>query len=370
LTHRERFIKLFTGERVDRAPFIEFMGGCNFNSCLPRWKTEGLAADADWADVRRIIGFDYIQGNPRSNYIDAKIFFFPEFEVEFVKREGDKTYVRNRWGGLELQKDGSELMPLTIEGPVEDRVTWEAVKWRLSGLTAERMPPEIERIRDEFAESGIPVYAGDLPAGFFGALREMVGFENLMYLFYDEPELVSEMLDTLCDLWITMYSELQKHVPIDFVLIWEDMCGKTGSLIGLDMFREFLLPRYKRLISAIRANGCPLFMVDSDGDERPLVPLWEESGVNIVVPWESQFGMDVAEVRRQHPTLGIIGGLDKHSLEFSKKEMDAELAKVPYMLEKGRYIPSVDHGLTSDVPWDNYLYFYNSLRELIYKYAY
>ena len=361
MTHRERFVRLFTGEPVDRAPFIDYMGKCNFGSCLTRWKKEGLPEAADREDIIRIIGFDYSRGY----YLNAKLLFYPEFEVSLIKNEGDLIYRRNKWGGLELQKEGSELMPLTLEGPVCDRYSWDSVKERLAGSIPERMPPDFNRICEEAAVSGLPVYAGDLPAGFFGGLREILGFENLMCMFYDDRDLLSEILDTVCDLWIDVYAYMQKRVALDYIFIWEDMCDKNGPMTGLRLFREFLLPRYVRLIKSLRANGCRLFMVDSDGDARPLVPLWMESGVNIVVPWETQFGLDIREVRNRHPGLGIIGGLNKHVLEFTREMMDAELEKVPYMLERGYYIPSLDHGVTNNVSWYNYTYFYDRLKRII-----
>ena len=153
------------------------------------------------------------------------------------------------------------------------------------------------------------------------------------------------------------------------------MCNKSGPLISPALFREFLLPRYKRLTKSMRcgnsnnSDNMPLFFVDSDGDERPLVPLWIEGGVDIVFPWETQFGLDIIQVRREYPTMGMMGGLNKHALEFSRGQMDKELEKVPYMLERGYYIPCLDHGVTNAVPWDNYLYFYERLKELIYKYT-
>ncbi|MCL2773917.1 MAG: hypothetical protein FWD71_11260 [Oscillospiraceae bacterium] len=366
MNHRERFVRLFQGKTVDRAPFIDAMGVCNYNSCIDRWKTEGLDINADRKDVQDIVGFDYARGY----FIYAKLLFYPEFEISLIKRDGDKTYVRNHWGGVELRKDNSELMPITIEGPVKDRYTWEAVKERLIGNVSERLPKNFADVCKEAQLSDLPVYTGDLPAGFFGALREIMGFENLMYLFYDDPDLLCEILDTLCDLWVNVYSEIQKHVALDYVFIWEDMCNKTGPLISPPLFREFLLSRYKRLTNTLRSNknNTPLFFVDSDGDERPLVPLWLEGGVDIVFPWETQFGLDIIKVRQDYPTMGMMGGLNKHILEFTREEMDKELEKVPYMLEQGYYIPCLDHGVTNAVSWDNYRYFYARLKELIYKY--
>ncbi|MCL2741725.1 MAG: hypothetical protein FWE70_06400, partial [Oscillospiraceae bacterium] len=268
LSHKDRFNGIFEGRPVDRAPFLDYMGRCNYGSCLARWKREGLEADATWADVRSKVGFDYERGY----CIGARLLFWPEFEVRHVRREGDRTYAMNRWGGLEMQTDGSELMPITLEGPVRDRRSWDGVRQRLVGDYAGRLPKDLEKVCAEAAASDLPIYMGDLPAGFFGGPREVCGFDDLIFMFHDDPDLLSEILDTLCDLWIGVYSEVQRRVALDYVFIWEDMCFKGGPLIGPDLFREFLLPRYVRLTSAVRAGGCRHFLIDSDGDGRPLVP--------------------------------------------------------------------------------------------------
>jgi uroporphyrinogen decarboxylase len=364
ITHRERFDRLFDGKPVDRAPFVDYMGGCNYPSCMARWKAEGLDLGADRDAVRRMMGFDYARGY----FIGVKPLANPEFEVETIRSEGGRIYRRNRWGALEVQQGDMELMPITLEGPVKDRYTWEAYKERLlDGAAATRFPEDFDGICREAANSGLPVYAGDLPVGFFGGPRELCGFDGLIYMFSDDPQLLSEILDALCGLWIDIYAEVQRRVRLDYFFIWEDMCFKGGPLIGPALFREFLLPRYKLFADALRAGGCRHIVVDSDGDERPLVPLWLEGGVNIVFPWETQFGLDITEVRGKYPALGMIGGIDKHALEYTRGDIDAELEKIPYMLERGYFIPCCDHGVTNRVSWDNYRYFCERLRDLVYK---
>jgi hypothetical protein len=66
-----------------------------------------------------------------------------------------------------------------------------------------------------------------------------MGFDNLMYMFYDDPGLVFEILEVLCDLWIDVYTEIQKNIALDYIFIWEDMCSKSGPLIGPALCREF-----------------------------------------------------------------------------------------------------------------------------------
>lgn len=61
----------------------------------------------------------------------------------------------------------------------------------------------------------------------------------------------------------------------------------------------------------------------------------------------------------------IQGGIDKRALTRGKTEIDEEvMRKVPVLLERGGFIPGVDHGTPSDVPFENFRYLVDLLREL------
>ena len=364
LTNRERFVKLFNGEELDRCPFLDIMGF--WPSTLDRWKREGLDSDATYETVNKIIGFDSTRR--RGFKLPVNGYILPEFERKVLADDGRKLTVRNRWGGIEQDLQDPDMLPITIAGPVTDRASWEDIKERLDPDTPGRLGENWNDICRQASESGEPVYAGDLPHGFFGALRELMGFEQLAMMFYDDPDLMHDILDTLCEMWIKLFSRVQKDITLDWYFIWEDMCSKNGPLISPAIFSEFFLPRYQRFTASLRQGGCKNIFVDSDGDIRPLVDMWIEGGVNILFPWETQFGLDITEVRRQWPTLGMIGGLNKYALSQDRDAIDKELEKIPFMLERGRYIPGLDHGVPNDVSWDNYRYFYDHLKEMIWKY--
>jgi uroporphyrinogen decarboxylase len=94
-----------------------------------------------------------------------------------------------------------------------------------------------------------------------------------------------------------------------------------------------------------------------------LIPLFTEAGINLMLPFEVQAGMDVREVRKQFPRLVIQGGLEKHALAISKEAIDAELeAKLPFMLNRRGYITSLDHVVPPDVPYSNWLYYLDRVR--------
>jgi len=361
LTNRERYVRLMKGEPVDRAPFFSIFGP--WGATIDRWKQEGLAAEATWETIAQIVGFEAHRGYQ----LPVNGFLCPGFEPRVLEESQDRRIIIDHFGvQMEDRKDQGS-MPRFVSFAVANRRDWEEIKWRLDPDAPGRVPANWAEICRASREQGDPVFVGDLPIGFFGGPRQLMGLENLLFLMYDDPALIHEILDTLCDLWIAVYTRVQREAPLDYFFVWEDMCFKNGPLIGPGLFREFLLPRYQRLTRALREAGVEIIMVDSDGDVRQLVPLWLEGGVTLIFPWETQMGLDITEVRRQYPTLQMVGGLNKAVLAHDRTAMDRELEKVPFMLESGRYLPAVDHFVPPDVSWDNYRYFYERLRELIWR---
>lgn len=361
MTNRERFLKLMRGEAVDRAPFFPCFGP--WPATLERWRREGLAANADYAEV---VGFD---GDLR-HCAPINGFLCPPMEQR-VLEEGDETCIIVDSFGVtqRVRKDGGS-MPEFLSFLVSDREGWEQVRARLDPNAPGRLPPPAawRAYCESNAARTDPSYAGDLPIGFFGGPRQLFGCEGLAYALHDDPALVEGVLETLCDLWVDVFPRAIREAPVDFFFIWEDMCFKTGPLISPAMFRRYLLPRYQRFTEALRGAGVDIIMVDSDGDPRALLDLWIEGGVTCLFPWETQMGLDIQEVRRAYPTLQMIGGVDKSRLAFGREAIDAELEKIPFMLERGRYLPAVDHFVPPDVSWDNYRYFCERLRDLIDRY--
>jgi len=148
------------------------------------------------------------------------------------------------------------------------------------------------------------------------------------------------------------------------------MCYRTGSIISPAMFREFMMPYYQRLTGALRDLGVHHVNLDTDGNLWELIPLFLESGITGLYPMEAQADMDIVEVRKKFPHLRILGGMNKMQIARGPAAIDAELeAKIPFMLERGGYIPFVDHHVPPDVSWENFVYYRTRLRKMCEAYA-
>ena len=204
---------------------------------------------------------------------------------------------------------------------------------------------------------------GCFPYGVFGTVRDLMGVEELLVSFYTQPEMLHDIMHHLTTLWISLWERMATEVRIDHIHIWEDMSGKQGSLISPAMIEEFMMPCYDRIADFAQANGVRLVSVDSDGDVSELVPVMMKHGVNMFLPFEVQAGCDILEFRRLYPQLGITGGLDKRALAETRADIDAEIQRAIRMVSLGRYVPGWDHLIPPDVPWENYRYAAEKIRQ-------
>jgi uroporphyrinogen decarboxylase len=137
-------------------------------------------------------------------------------------------------------------------------------------------------------------------------------------------------------------------------------------MVSPAMVREMMLPHYRRLTSFLRSHGIEHVILDTDGDCRPLIPVFLEGGITGLFPWEVTNGQDIVEVREQYPRLQILGGIDKKALARGRAAIDQELeAKVPFMFRAGGFVATVDHGVSADISWENFCYYRERLADML-----
>ena len=289
----------------------------------------------------------------------------PEYEVTKVQEDGESIVLVNTGGQkIRTSKAHPEKMPMYLDFPVKDRATWEQYKKRLDPWTPERWPADWDAYVQRINAKDEPIMLN--VGGLFGYIREWMGVEPLLYLFYDDPNLVEDMMEHLTYLQTEVVKKVVADIRVDCAMYWEDMCFKTGPLISPKMFKQFMVPRYKKVTEILHGAGIDSIFVDSDGNLSALIPLWLESGINGFWPMECAAGNDAVALRKQYGNDIIIGGnIDKRAFLKGEDVLREEImAKVPFLLEKGGYFPSLDHLVPPDVPFTMYQSFINMLREV------
>ncbi|MDR0494389.1 MAG: hypothetical protein LBG95_02005, partial [Treponema sp.] len=126
---------------------------------------------------------------------------------------------------------------------------------------------------------------------------------------------------------------------------------------------------YKQLISNIKSRQLDksrtlYLQVDTDGFSDQAIPLYKEIGLNYLSPFEVASNCDVVRTGKEYPELRIRGGIDKRILAKSTEAIDREIDRImPVMAQRGGYIPTCDHGVPEEVPFENYLHYRKRMAE-------
>jgi len=258
-------------------------------------------------------------------------------------------------------------MPQFLEYPVKNRDDFEKIKSLYKPDYSLRLYNNWIGITENYRKNGYKIWLYNDLWGFFGVLRQLMGVELLSVMFYDDPIFIHKILSFYTDYTVNFWGYILNRLKVDIVMIWEDMAYKNGSLISPKMFKEFLLPYYKKLTRFLKDWNVDKIFVDSDGNVNELIPLWIEAGIDGIYPMEVMAGMNIVKIRKSFPELIIAGGIDKHALAKDQNEIDKELEKADYVLRTGRYIPFVDHSIPSNVSWENFRYYREKLNNIIDK---
>ncbi len=282
-----------------------------------------------------------------------------------VLEENDKVIItRDRMGRTMRMDKGFATLALPQDWPVATMDDWLSVRHHYE-FSEERFGRDWEAAARAHREAGRVVTVG-IPGG-FDQPRQLMGEAALCEAYYDDPELVHDMLDTIGETACRVLDRVSQTVPLDQLSVHEDMAGKSGPLAGPAQIREFIAPYYRRVWDMLHDRGARLFDQDSDGDMNPVIPAFLDAGVNVMHPMEGAANMDVVAVRETYgERLAFYGGIDKHIIRRSREEIVAELeAKIPPMIATGGCVIALDHRIPNGTPLENYRFYVDTAWEII-----
>ena len=351
-----------TYARVPRTGLIQKTFGLWM--CLDAWRADGLPQDVDLNE--------FFQFDPPGQFelwqlgwCEAQ--FFPQFETKVLEERGETEIVQDHAGRRLLCFKGKRqgFMPEYVGHPVTDRKSFEEqVLWRMDPATPERLAAIDATLDAARQAEAAGMMISPRIIGCYMYLRSLMGPEEVLYAFYDDPELVHRCLQGWFRLADAVTARYQQAVTFDEVFFAEDICYNHGPLISPEMIREFLFPYYQQLLANIRSRqrdrSRHLYVqLDTDGDCRPVIELYRDGiGCEVFSPLEVASGCDPVELGRKYPELVFQGGFDKRILAAGRDAIDREVDRIfPVMYERGGYVPTCDHGVPSEVNWRDYLHF-------------
>ncbi len=358
MTDRERFNNQMHYKEVDRCFNMEF-GYWDENYKLWKMFVENGIRSEDAANI--YFSFDRIHCIGGNNWIS------PPFE-SITLEENERTKIVQDGNGLicEVQKTGSSSIPHYLRASIVTPDDWAKAKKERFDVNAPHRLVNIDMLKAMHEPGKNRDYPLGIACGsMIGRIRDMLTFEGLAYACFDYPEMVEDMVETACVLVENSLEQILPHFEFDYASGWEDICFKNGPIIDIDFYTRVIVPRYKRINKLLKEYGIDIWYTDCDGDVRPLLPGFLESGINCLFPFEVNGCAHPAEL---FDTFGldlrIMGGVDKMQLGAGRDAIDKYLDTLVPLVKRGGYIPFCDHRCPPNVPEEDYIYYLDRKEEL------
>lgn len=320
---RERFHAIMNFKPFDRLPLVEW--AVWWDQTIEKWHEQGLPCDLnDRYAICRHFDLDVYKQD-----------WFPVFRPDCPKPASHGS------GLIESEADYERLLPHLYPPNSIDLEKWQ--EW-----AEEQRQGEV-----------VLWFTVD---GFFWFARRLLGIENHLYAFYDEPELMHRINSDLADWMLLVIEQVCSVCTPDFMTFAEDMSYNHGPMLSKDCFETFMRPYYDRVIPALRKHDI-IPIIDSDGDITLPAHWFAEAGLEGILPLERQAGVDVAALRQQHPQMKFIGHFDKMTMNRGEAAMRAEFERLLPTASGGGFLISCDHQTPPGVSYENYKTYISLFKE-------
>lgn len=352
---REAYLDLMTFKGFDRPMFVELFGP--LVGLEEQWRGQGATQDE-----LEMVAFDW-------DYVPTSWCggdCSPRGYATVVLQETEEYRIeRDYLGRTSKLFKKSATIPLPLDFPVTSMDDWLKLK-PMYQFTPDRIDWDAVDKAARLQAQGHLVVAG-IP-GAFNTPRELMGEEVACLAYYDQPELMQDILDTLCDTAMKVLEPISAKLRIDQLSVHEDLAGKSGPLVGPGQIGRYFKPYYGKVWDLLRSRGCRIFQQDTDGNVNSVIPAMLDCGLTSIYPMEPAAGMDIVALRKVYGRrLAMAGGIDKHVLRQDKAAIRRELEykMQPMMRQGGGIVFGLDHRIPNGTPLENYRYYVEIGREIL-----
>lgn len=160
--------------------------------------------------------------------------------------------VRDPFGSVWRLAEAPVLMKPAIQRPTLEGFRFPDVDEYYDTRIQPGWPSEIAASAESFR-------MGRHVAGLFERAWFLRGYENLLMDLIDEPRFCHELLDE-CATWLISSIDRLLDAPIDAIILTEDYADQRGMVFGIDRYRTFFIPRWRRVFEHIHRAGVSVIL--------------------------------------------------------------------------------------------------------------
>lgn len=294
MNSRERVLKLFKGEQIDRVPCFSGMGNVTEEGINKLgYRFAGIHLDA-------------------KQMADTAASTYKMFGFECAVVPVDLCVEAEALGCvINVYPHAEGILYPTIKEKLVHKEDEMDVKIPADLATRGRVPLLKEAIRLLKADIGKEVVIGSYVLGPFTLAGQVMELNDLLKLSFKKPDKVAKLLDVMADALIIVAKEFE-GAGTDYMTVRE--MGATSDVLSPRVFKNLILPPLMKVIKAINVHK----VLHICGKTNDIVTSMMESGADAISVEQKN---DVAETRKK---LGkdalIFGNYDPYNVLVSGDE--------------------------------------------------
>ena len=283
--------------------------------------------------VQRFLGYDFVHCG--LDEIGLTVDWHSVPDTAQFSREGGREYVNEH------------------RGPITNWDEFEAYPW-----------PDPEKIPDrklQWYQENLPedmcVIAFSGFAHFIEFLSALMGYETLCYALYDRRDLVAAISRRLREIYEAIVRRILEFDRVKVIWGSDDMGFRSGTLIGPDDLREFVLPGHRALAEMAHAAGRPYLLHSCGKLDQIMDDLLDDVQIDGLHSFEDTIKTVENTKARYGRRIAVLGGIDVDFL--CRSDEDAVRRRVRKTLDAchpgGGYCLGTGNSVANYVPLENYL---------------
>ena len=138
---------------------------------------------------------------------------------------------------------------------ITDRESFDKVKFE----DANKADYSPFKILGEDLPEGMSIIAHG-PGGVLENVIGMVGYDNLCYILFDDPQLAEDIFTVVGENLLKYYTNCGKSKYVGAMLSNDDWGFNTQTMFSVDLMRKYVFPWHKRIVEAIHDSGRPALL--------------------------------------------------------------------------------------------------------------
>lgn len=244
-----------------------------------------------------------------------------------------------------------QTISLNAHSAITDRESFEKFQWP---VVCKEKFSHLEEVAPYLPEGMKIMLSG--PGGVLENVIDIVGYDNLCMMIYDDPELVQDIFDKVGSLFVEYYEIGAAYDTVGFIMSNDDWGFNTQTMLSPADMRKYVFPWHKKIVEAAHKNGKPAVLHScgymGDVMEDIICDMkydGKHSYEDNIIPVEESY-------RRWGGRIAILGGLDVDFLIRSEEDEIVKRAKnmLEMAKEKGGYALGSGNSIPDYIPNDKY----------------